>query len=75
MEDDVLKKFWEVEDYNLNRPVFLLEEKSVVDHFDATHSTNSRGRFIVQLPRKAKLYRLEIRGIRRSTDFADWNNC
>ena len=42
-----------MEDYNLNRSFLSLEEKSVVKHFDASHSIDNRGRFIVPLPRKA----------------------
>ena len=53
LENDSLKRFWEMEDYNLNRSVLSLEEKSVVKHFDTSHSIDNSGRFIVPLPRKA----------------------
>ena len=29
LEDDSLKKFWEIEDYNMKQPVLSLEDKSV----------------------------------------------
>ena len=52
LEDDSLKKFWEIEDYNM-KPVLSLEEKSVVQHFESLYSRDERGRFIVPLPRKS----------------------
>ena len=53
LEDDSLKKFWEIEDYNMKQPVLSLEEKSVVQHFESSYSRDECGRFIVPLPRKS----------------------
>ena len=58
VENDSLKKFWEIEDYNLNRPVLSIEEKSVIEHFDSSHSIDESGRFIVPLPRKTGVVQL-----------------
>ena len=53
-----MRKFWEIEDYNLNRPVLSVEEKSVIRHFDVSHSIDETGRFMVPLPRKAGVIQL-----------------
>lgn len=50
--DDLLRKFWEVEELHCNHGVMSLEERSVVDHFNRTHSRDPEGRFIVPLPKK-----------------------
>ena len=49
---DTLRRFWEVEDHNLQRPVLSQEEKSVVAHFETSHVRHREGRFIVPIPRK-----------------------
>ncbi len=51
--DDLLRKFWEVEQFNDNRKVFSAEEKMVMDHFQSTHRRDETGRFVVPLPRKS----------------------
>ncbi len=50
--DDLLRKFWEVEELHSSRSVLSIEERSVVDHFDRTHSRDREGRFVVGLPKK-----------------------
>ncbi len=51
-DDDVLCKFWEIEE-NPREPLALtLEERSVVRHFQETHRRNDSGRFVVPLPKK-----------------------
>ena len=50
--DDILHRFWEVEESPKNATVLSLEERSVVRHFDSHHSRNEQGRFIVPLPKK-----------------------
>ncbi len=47
--DDVLRKFWEVEE-TLKSSALTPEVKTVVQHFEQTHSRNDSGRFIVPLP-------------------------
>lgn len=48
--DDVLRKFWEVEE-SPKSSVLTPEEKTVVQHFERTHSRNNSGRFVVPLPK------------------------
>ena len=50
--DDILRKFWEIEQQPLGEPKLTPEEKTVVLHFRANHVQGSDGRFIVPLPRK-----------------------
>ena len=50
--DDILQKFWEIEQQPLGEPKLTPEEKTVVQHFRANHVQGSDGRFIVPLPRK-----------------------
>ena len=50
--DDLLRKFWEVEELDASRPALSLEERSVVTHFHDTHRRDKSGRFIVPLPKK-----------------------
>ena len=49
--DDLLRKFWEVEDCNFDKRSMSLDEKSVIKHFEDTHTRDKSGRFIVPLPR------------------------
>ena len=50
--DDLLRKFWEVEELNAKRSILTAEEQLVVEHFECNHRRDSVGRFIVPLPRK-----------------------
>ena len=50
--DDILRKFWEIEESPANSPVLTLEERSVVQHFDTNHFRTKGGRFVVPLPRR-----------------------
>ena len=50
--DDILRKFWEIEEQPLSQPALSPEERIVVQHFGAEHSRTSSGRFVVPLPRK-----------------------
>ena len=52
LENDSLKRFWEIENYNLKRPVLSLEERAMVEHFDAHHHKDESSRFVVPLPQK-----------------------
>ena len=48
--DEFLKRFWEVEDYNLQQPLLSQEEQTVVTQFERKHRKDDTGRFIVRLP-------------------------
>ena len=50
--DDVLRKFWEIEESPTGKPSLTPEERSVVQHFEANHTRTESGRFLVPLPRK-----------------------
>lgn len=51
--DDLLRKFWEIEDGPRQDPtMFTPQEKLVLKQFISTHELSKDGRFIVQLPRK-----------------------
>ena len=52
MDNDFLRRFWEVESCNVQSPPLSMEEKAVVDHFHATYSRDKDGRFTVPLPKK-----------------------
>ena len=50
--DDLLRRFWEIEE-NPNSEVYLSpEERSVMQHFKEMHYRNEVGRFVVPLPKK-----------------------
>ena len=49
--DDLLRKFWEVEESPPKGPVLSVEEKAVVQHFKSHHSRTTDGRFVVSLPK------------------------
>lgn len=49
--DDILRRFWEVEECTVGKTVLTPEELSVVQHFAANHSRVEDGRFVVPLPR------------------------
>ena len=50
--DDILRKFWEMEEPPAISISCSPEERAVVNHFHANHSCTKSGRFIVPLPRK-----------------------
>ena len=54
----MLRKFWEVEGPTLQQPIFCAEEKTVVKHFEETHTRDEVGRFVVPLPIKEDVYPL-----------------
>ena len=49
--DDILNKFWEIEEKPVDNASLSTEERSVVNHFKAQHFREDDGRFVV-LPRK-----------------------
>ena len=51
LNDDILNKFWEIEELPKGREAVSIEEKCMLDHFNATHQQNQDGRFKVPLPR------------------------
>ena len=52
LDGDILRRFWEIEDHNLQQPSYSQEEKAVVRHFELNHKRDAEGRYIVPLPHK-----------------------
>lgn len=50
--DDILRKFWEIEEGPRDASNHSPEERAVVHHFAENHKRNADGRFVVPLPRK-----------------------
>ena len=50
--DDLLRKFWEIEECPKDQSYLTPEEQSVVQHFKDNHSQTEDGHFIVRLPKK-----------------------
>ena len=50
--DDLLKRFWEIEERINNAPILSAEESRVVKHFKENHTRTADGKFIVPLPIK-----------------------
>ena len=51
--DDMICKFWEIEESPNNELALSVDEHAVVHHFRTSHRRKDDGRFIVPLPRKA----------------------
>ena len=49
--DAILRQFWKMEEAPLGIPLSI-EERAVVQHFNANNRRNSEGRFVVPLPKK-----------------------
>jgi hypothetical protein len=50
--EDILRRFWEIEDAPLTDSTQSLEERTILRHFHETCSRTPEGRFIVTLPKK-----------------------
>ena len=50
--NDLLRRFWEIEECGSGNPSLFLDKRFVVDHFHDTHHRDGSGRFIVRLPWK-----------------------
>ena len=53
--EDLMRKFWEFEDCNLQQPILSVKEKMVIQHIEETHSRDDTGRCIVPLPWKENI--------------------
>ena len=70
--DDLLRKFWEVEEKTIADCTLTLEERCAVDHFNSHHSRNQDGRFVVPLPKRSmapKLGESRSQAVRRFLSF------
>lgn len=50
--DDLLRKFWEIEERINNSTIMSAEESCVVKHFQENHTRTADGKFVVPLPIK-----------------------
>ena len=50
--DDLLRRFWEVEEQGIADCTLSLEEHSTLEHFDMHHSRVEQGRIVVPLPKR-----------------------
>ena len=48
--DELLRKFWEIENPYSREPTLSVSEKIVAEHFERTHYRDEKGRFVVPLP-------------------------
>ena len=70
--DDLLRNFWEVEEKTIANSSLTPEERTVLNHFDAHHSRDSEGRFVVPLPKRpssTKLGESRAQAVRRFITF------
>ena len=51
--DDLLRKFWELEENPTDKPVLSPEERAAVKHFKDQHRRDVSGRFVVPLPKRS----------------------
>ena len=51
--DDLLRRFWEVEEKTVANCTLSVEERCALEHFYSHHSRNEEGRFVVPLPKRS----------------------
>ena len=49
--DDILRRFWEIEESPTQNSSLSMEERMVVRHLESNHSSTEKGRFVVPLPK------------------------
>ena len=49
--DDILKKFWELEESPTDDSIMSVKERLVLRHFECNHRRSKEGKFVVPLPR------------------------
>ena len=52
--DDLLRKFWEIEETTSNDSPLMSEEKFVAQHFKENHYCRDKGAFVVPLPKRQR---------------------
>ena len=50
--EEELRRFWEIEEFNFKEPVLSVNELAVMKHFNTTHARDEFGIFVVMLPKK-----------------------
>ena len=51
--DDLLSRFWEIEEKIVANCTLTPEERCALDHFNSHHSRDIDGRFVVPLPKRS----------------------
>ena len=51
--DDLLRRFWEIEEKAVANCTLTPEEQCALDHFNSHHSRDKDGRFVVPLPKRS----------------------
>ena len=49
--DEILQRFWQLEEVPPESPILSSEEAAVMSHFNENHYNTPQGRFVVTLPR------------------------
>ena len=53
--DDLLQRFWKIEDCDFQPPPLSADDQAVVEHFHSFYDRDEAGRFIVPLPKKSNV--------------------
>ena len=70
--DDLLRRFWEIEEKTISNCTLTVEERCAIEHFNINHTRDSDGRFIVPLPKRSldvKLGESRSQAVRRFRSF------
>ena len=70
--DDLLRRFWEIEEKTVANCTMSIEERDVIKHFSSRHTRDSNGRFVVPLPKRSlkdKLGESRLQAVRRFLSF------
>ena len=54
--DDILRKFWEIEDHNVKQPALSIDDHTEVDHFNKTHHRDERGKICCAFTYEARTH-------------------
>ena len=74
LKDGALKRFWKLEDHNLQQPAISPNKKAVVNHFERSHINHEEGRFTILLEQKgASLYSV-TQGPKHSECLKHWSD-
>ena len=72
--DDILRKFWEIEEHPKDQSSLSPEEQFVVQHFKDNHCRNEEGKFVVSLPKKPHTKELVSQDHKRYDNFSPQRN-
>ena len=70
--DDLLRRFWDIEEKAVDNCTLTIEERCALDHFNVHHTRDECGRFIVPLPKRTmttKIGESRSQAVRRFLSF------